>query len=254
MSGLTIPPYTVAILADIHGNLDAMEAVLADLAGQDYDALVIAGDLALNGPHPAASLRRIRELGVPTIYGNRDHDLLAEGAEAIALWTRAQLSADDLAYLAALPFGHVDTPPGGASPDDDLLIVHATPTSVTDVLVLEPPPRGGIAVNPTPLDRATRMLGATRAGLIVYGHIHYASAGSINGQRIASIGAVGFPFDGDPRAAYALAHWDGATWTLEHRRVAYDVDRVIAQIHATGMPDADIYARRLRDALWYPAP
>ncbi len=64
--------YSVAIIADIHGNVSALNAVIEDLQSQPYDRLVVAGDLVLNGPRPVESLDAIRNLGAPTIYGNAD--------------------------------------------------------------------------------------------------------------------------------------------------------------------------------------
>lgn len=243
--------YTVAILSDIHGNVAALEAVLTDLAQQPHEETVIAGDLALLGPTPAEAIARVQELNVPTIYGNSDR-YLTHGNPRPEMndwlpWVRERIGEDGIAYLAGLPFDHFIVPPGGESPRDNLLIVHATPTSEDAALITEVNP-GNPTMTITPEDEAARLLGDARANLIVYGHIHYASAGVVRGQRVASIGAVGFPFDGDPRAAYALATWDGAHWHLTHRRVAYDYDVVATDAEASGAPFAAIAARRLREA------
>ena len=227
--------FTVAILADIHGNLAALDAVLADLATRLYDSMVIAGDLVMNGPQPAETLARVRELNVPTIFGNTDREVVeADADNPIGWWTREQIGDTGTAYLDTLPFSHRVTPPHGSSPETDLLIVHATPTSAFDVLVLEPHPLGTTFTTVTPEAEATRMLGAERANLIVYGHIHYVSAGIVSGQRIVSVGSVGFPFDGNPQAAYALAAWDGIGWQVTHHRVSYDYESVIAAVYRSG--------------------
>ncbi len=248
--------YTVAVLSDIHGNLTGFEAVLADLATQRHDAFVIAGDLILNGPRPAESLARVREQNVPTIYGNTER-FFVDPASPFANdpgvhWVRERIGADGLAYLASLPFEHRITPPGGRSPEDDLLIVHATPTDVDAVLATELPPQGSTYLKVTPEDEAVALIGGARADVILYGHIHYASAGTVRGQRVASIGAAGFPFDGDHRAAYALVMWDGAHWRVTHRRVAYEYEAVIAALEQSGAPFATMSVRRLREASWSP--
>src|SRR3712207_2278406 len=97
---------TVAILSDIHGNATALEAVLADLAGQPADAPVIAGDLVLHGPRPAEALARVRGLDAPTITGNTDRFFLADepptGTEALVGWARERIGDEGVAYLAAL--------------------------------------------------------------------------------------------------------------------------------------------------------
>ena len=242
-------PYTVAVLSDVHGNAAALDAVLADLAGVPHDATVVAGDLALLGPRPAEALARLRALDAPTVYGNTDRELLRQDPgrqDPLVDWTRERIGEDGLAYLASLPFDLRITPPGGASPDDDLLVVHATPTDVEAVLILEPGPSGTWQV--TPEAEATALVGDVRASLIVLGHIHVASAGSVRGRRLATVGAVGFPFDGDPRAAYALVAWNGRAWRLTHRRVAYDHAAVAVDVRALDPPHADAIARRLIEA------
>jgi protein phosphatase len=244
-----MPDYTVAVLSDMHGNAAAFQAVLADLAAQRHDATVLAGDLILNGPRPAETLAAVRALGVPTIHGNTEPMLtdLAE-TDPTVCWVRERLTADDLAYLAALPFSHRITPPGGASPDDDLLIVHATPTDVDGVIITQLPPDQTALTATTPEHEAAALLGDARANLILYGHIHYFSAGTVGGRRVASIGSVGFPFDGDQRAAYALVAWDGGNWQVTPRRVPYDHEAVIAEYAALDIPRRELFIRRLAEA------
>ncbi len=171
-------PYTVAVIADIHGN-----AVLEDLKRRPYDCLVVAGDLVLNGPRPGESLDTIRNLGAPTIYGNADLFVFDEEYSFDGVdWVRERLGSDGLNYLKRLPFEHRITPPGGTSPEDDLLIVHATPVDVTGVLVLQPDPFGLLTV--TPEEEARVLLGDAEANLIVAGHLHYAPFGESSAQRI----------------------------------------------------------------------
>ena len=245
--------FTVALIADIHGNLEALEAVLVDLSKYRYDHMVIAGDLVSHGPQPVEVLSRIRELNVSTIFGNGDSAVVeADPDDLIACWVRQQIGESGTAYLASLPFSHRVTPPHEGSPEADLLIVHATPTSVTDFLILEPHPLGTVHTSATPQDKAREMLGDARANLIVYGHIHYASFGMVGEQRLISIGAVGLPFDGNPQAAYALATWNGTQWQVKHHRVSYNYQHVIAAVYQSGQPNAERSAKRLRTANWCP--
>lgn len=246
--------YTVAVLSDMHGNDAAFVAALADLATVPHDATVLAGDLLVNGPRPREVLARIRDLNVPVVYGNTEYYLLQNRPDPVVQWLRAQLSADELAYLSSLPLAHRITPPGGVSPGDDLLIVHATPTDVDSALITALPPIVTAITATTPEDEAAALLGDARANLILYGHIHYFSSGMIRGQRVASIGSVGFPFDGDRRAAYALVAWDGTAWQVTPRRVEYDFRPVVAELHAFGVPRADLSERRLIEATFLPIP
>jgi predicted phosphodiesterase len=244
-----MPTYTVAVLSDMHGNAAAFEAALADLAAQPHDATVLAGDLIKNGPRPAETLAAVRALGVPTIYGNTEPMLTdRDHPDPVARWVRERLTDDDLAFLAALPFEHRITPPGGTSPDDDLLIVHSTPTDVDAALFTELPPDHPGDISITPEDKAAALLGDARANLILHGHIHVFSSGTVLGRRVASIGSVGFPADRDRRAAYALVTWDERHWHVTPRRVPYDVEAVIAEYAPLDIPRKELYIRRLAEA------
>ena len=243
--------FTVVVLADVHGNAVALRAVLNALEGQTYDALVFAGDLVLNGPRPAETLAIIRALNAPAVQGNADRyicdpDHIDHGVQ----WARERLDTEAIAFLSDLPFTHRITPPGRKSPDDDLLIVHATPTDIEAVLTLEPDRFGLLTVTPQP--EAERMLGTAQADLILAGHLHYASSGRVGDRRCATVGSVGFPYDGDVRAAYARAVWDGLNWEVEHCRVAYDHLQVAAEVEQSGFPFAAIAAERLRHARFIP--
>ncbi len=246
--------YTVAVVSDMHGNVAGFDATLADLATQPHDLLVIAGDLVLNGPRPAETLVRVREQDAPTIYGNTER-FFDSGHPSVndagVQWVRERIGRDGVAYLLALPFEHRITPPGGTSPDDDLLIVHASPTNVDDAVITERSPQRPDA-QITPEAEAGALIGDARANLILYGHIHYASSGAVREQRVVSIGSSSFPFDGDHRAAYALVAWDGDNWNVTHRRAAYDDEAVRRELLASDAPFAALSARRLAAARFIP--
>ena len=244
-------PYTVAVIADIHGNAVALNAVLEDLKRRTYDSLVVAGDLVLNGPRPGESLDTIRNLGVPTIYGNADLFVFDEEYSHDGLdWVREKLGTDGLSYLKRLPFEHRITPPGGKTPDDDLLIVHATPADVTGVLVLEPDPFRLLTV--TPEGEAGVLLGDAEAGLIVAGHLHYASFGTPCGQRYAIVDSAGFPFDGDRRVGYATVSWDRRKWHVANHRLSYDYLAVVEDLRSCGAPFGESSAQRILQARFRP--
>lgn len=187
----------IAIISDIHGNAPALKAVLADARERNVQSFIVAGDLVMNGPKPAEALPLLRGLEASTLVGNTDLEVVAD-VGPVASWTRRQVGKVGVEYLRALPTKYRVTPPGGRTPFDDLLVVHSSPRSCNDLLVLEPHPLGTTFTHPTPMGDAEAMLGSQRADLIVFGHIHYASSGTVRGQRLASTGSVGFPFDGDP--------------------------------------------------------
>lgn len=243
--------YTVGVIADIHGNAAALNAVLDDLERRQYDSVVIAGDLVLNGPRPVESLNRIRDLGFPTIYGNADLYVFDEEYTYDGLdWVREKLGKDGLNYLKNLPFKYRITPPGGNSQKDDLLVVHATPSDVAGMLVLEPDPFGLLAV--TPEEEARALLGNATADLIVAGHLHYASGGTPCGQRYAIIDSVGFSFDRDHRAGYATVSWDGQGWHVANHRVSYNYSTVVDDLRDCGAPFGEYSAQRILQSRFRP--
>lgn len=247
---------SLALLYDVHGNLPALEAVLADVEERDVDGIVFGGDYALKGPHPSECVDRIRETGMPAIRGNTDVEILEQepigSPDPLVAWTRQQLGAGRRRWLAQRPFEHRIRPPSGSSPRDDLLLVHATPTDIEAVLLLEPHPYEGWPV--TPDADAKEMIGDAVANLIVFGHIHSASEGAVAGQPVRSVGSVGFPWDGDPRAAYAIAEWRDGGWNVDDIRVAYDHEAVADEIESSEIPDADKHAESIRTAGFEPTP
>ncbi len=243
----------IAIISDMHGNLEALQAVLKDIDAEQVDQIICGGDIVNKGANPAECLQLIRERNIPSVMGNTDMDVLQRDEE-IDCWVNDQLSAEALEHLRAMSLHHRLTPPNGKSPQDDLLVVHSTPRDCYDLLVCEPHPKpitetDGMTV-PTPEAEAQEMLDGAVANLIVYGHIHYTSYRVIGGQRVASIGAVGLPLDGDQRAAYGIAKWDGDMWNLTHKRVSYDVEGVITKMLASEMPTKARVAAMLKAAQW----
>jgi predicted phosphodiesterase len=247
---------SVAVIADVHGNEQALVAVLADLGKEHWDRLVVAGDHVFNGPRPAESWQRLRALDAPKLLGNTDAYLFQQdrrrGVNDLAAWTAALLGPEAVAEIARLPVSERITPPGGVSPRDDLLVVHATPTDIDAELVVAPNPTGSHKL--TPEDEAVAMLGDVQADLIVHGHLHYASSGSVRGQRVASIGSVGASLDGDPRAAWALVRWDGEHWYVENRRTPYDYLAAADELERMHLfPSVGrVLAERIRQARWIP--
>lgn len=219
----------VAVFSDVHGNAVALEAVLAEIARLAPDRVVCGGDLALGGPEPQAATARVRDLGVPCVRGNTDEWVGAgapPAADALVAWTQAALDDASRRYLAGLPLEYRL---------DDLVVVHATPWSTSDVV-----PRGADAA------LLGRMLREARAAAVAYGHIHIAWMGrTADGGLVVNAGSVGFPFDGDPRAGFALLERGPGGWTAEVHRVAYDVDRAVRRFPADH-PQPAAWAARMR--------
>lgn len=202
----------VAVFSDVHGNLAALEAVLAEIAALRPDRVVFGGDLVFGGPEPEACAARVGALGIPCVRGNTDEWFAGDRrgpGDGISEWIRARLSAASRAFLAALPFEHRA---------DDLVVVHATPWSISDVVP-----------HKAEQGMLRRVLAEARAAAVVYGHIHRGWIGRVPGAGlVVNAGSVGFPYDGDPRASFALLERGPSGWTAELRRVSYDVEAAAA--------------------------
>jgi diadenosine tetraphosphatase ApaH/serine/threonine PP2A family protein phosphatase len=204
-----------ALIYDVHGNVLALAAVLADAAELGADAYLVGGDVALFGPWPEATVTRLQELSPATwIRGNGERWTAdpAAAPEPIRPATHAAaeaLGAELVAELAALP--------ESADLGEGTRAWHASP--VSDVR----------SFTPDPGDDEAELLDGVGESRLVFGHTHlpFARTSATGAVELVNPGSVGMPLDGDHRAAYALLHDDGR---IEHRRVAYDHREVPAAL------------------------
>lgn len=232
-----------AVIADIHSNLPALEAVLAH-AGE-VDGWLCAGDLVGYGPHPEACVARLRGIG-PTVVGNHDLGSVGEigierfnrDARAANTWTAQVMSEEAAAYLSGLPMS--------LELSGDVLLVHGSPTNPIWEYVLTD-------------EQALENLTAMRARVCFHGHSHVPAVFSLgrepgqpreielvmpgDGQRIEldparayllNVGSVGQPRDGDPRACYVI--YDTADASVTYYRVPYPLDGVSRDMREAGLP------------------
>lgn len=229
----------IAIVSDFHGNLTALEAVLADLRQTSPDLVLHGGDLADAGARPAEVVDRVRELGWEGVAGNTDEmlfrpELLAEFAsqspevqpllaaiEEMAAATREALGEERLAWLRGLPLIQIQAP---------MALVHASPES----LWRAPGPDASDAE----LESVYAPLGQPIA---IYGHVHHPYVRTVSGMMVANTGSVGLSYDGDRRAAYLLLD----EFELRIRRVDYDVAKELKALSACGLPHAEWVAKML---------
>lgn len=236
----------VAIISDVHSNLEALQAVLADADVRDATDVWCTGDIVGYGPEPSAVLAELRRRDATLVAGN--HDLAACGkmgveefnpvAATAALWTREQLSQDDLSFLAALPL---------VREIGDFTLVHGTLRQPEWEYLLSPEEAA-----------AHLALQRTRYGIVGHTHLPVLVRERPNApvlrrpseddpvtladeRLILNPGGAGQPRDGDPRAPYMLYDATAATITL--RRVAYDFETTQRKIRAAGLPE--LLARRL---------
>ncbi|MEM7050334.1 MAG: metallophosphoesterase family protein [Acidobacteriota bacterium] len=237
----------IAILSDIHGNVPALDAVLADIASQDVDETLVGGDLVGRGPQGSAVTRRIRELGLATIGGNHEEYLLDfrrgnipsswhhDEEWAAARWMAAELTSEDVEYIAALPFSL--RRPG-------MRLVHGTPASNRDGI--------GPWTNEARLEEHWN---AVPEGVLVCAHTHRPLIRHVAQGMIVNIGSVGMPFNRDQAAQYAIFESTSDGWEVELRRVPYDLEEVYRAYDRTGfLADGGVTARLLRLELEHASP
>jgi putative phosphoesterase len=225
----------IAIVSDIHGNLPALEAVLADLQEVRPDMVLHGGDLALGGPHPVEVVDRIRALGWPSVLGNTDEALAEEPevlakrsafVEKAAARTRELLGSERIAWLVGRPM---------EQRADGIALVHAVPADCW-----------AIVEHDASDDELRKAYGPLDVPIAVYGHIHQPYVRRLDGLTVVNSGSVSLSLDGDTRATYVVI--DGSH--IEHRRVAYDLERVAGNMLAMDYPNADKYASWLRTGVW----
>jgi putative phosphoesterase len=236
----------IAVVSDIHGNLTALEAVLADLRTIAPDVVVHGGDLC-SGSRSADVIDRIRDLGWPGVYGNTDEMLWVDGkadqylanvglhrmreivAQQIA-FTLADLGPDRLAWLCELPLRWTD---------QELAVVHSRPDDAWSITPADAPD-----------EEMSRTYGPLASPCVVYGHIHRPFVRQLPGFVLGNSGCLSLSYDGDPRASYVLVD-QGA---IQIRRVEYDIEREARELVITGFPYAAWMAEILRKASYVDPP
>ena len=222
----------IAVFSDVHGNLTALKAVLADIGRKRVDQTIFAGDLCLVGPLPAACLQEIQEAGVFCIYGNTDDWILGrqkppDHLKDLAKWTLAQLDESQREWLDGLPFSILVSPVADGL--KDLLIFHANPVDVNQQILPSEVQQlalyGRIRQNDQDLNN---LLNGTKGAVLAFGHLHIPGVRDWNHLRLINISSVSMPGDADPRAKYGLFTWQGGDWQFERRKVAFDISQEIA--------------------------
>lgn len=226
----------IAILADIHANLAALEVAAADVDGWRPDVTIVNGDVVNRGPRPLECLRFVlaREAadGWVLLRGNHEDYVLSRVAvrepeghplrDAFRMpeWTAERLGAD-VAALARWPGRHEVLAPDGTA----LRAVHASMRGNRDGIYRQTP------------DEEVALQIAPAPAVFVTSHTHRALVREVDGTRVVNTGAVGLPFDGDWRAAYARATWHAGVWRVEVVRLPYDRARADRDFELTGALD-----------------
>ena len=215
----------IAVLSDVHANLEALETVLNEVP--DLEVLCL-GDLVDYGANPNEVIREMGRRAAMTIMGNHDQAAVTGDtsqfnprAAMSSQWTRKQLTDESLGYLRALPqemrpsFGGAPAYFAHGSPDDRLW-EYVDPRTHSDLL--------------------GHYLDMTKARVIGLGHTHIPYVWRDGERVVFNPGSVGQPRDGDWRASYAILSVDGSRVEVEVKRVKYDVEKAASKIREAGLP------------------
>jgi putative phosphoesterase len=232
----------VAVLSDVHGNATALEAVRKALKKEKPDAVIVAGDLVMNGPEPADTVDALRAMesdGATIVQGNTDvavadfdyaaafpqfTDGVPDAHRAAAEWAHDELGDERVGWIRRLASER-----RLMLEDTMVLACHASPGSQTQGFDAQLDPS-------VVLERISR----TDARVICCGHTHLPDVRDLGWKMIVNDGSAGYIFDGDPTASWALVEIDGTSVSAEIRRTEFDTMTVSNAISARGLP-GDVY-------------
>jgi len=226
----------IAALYDIHGNLPALDAVLAELEEVQPDLIVIGGDV-VPGPMPRQTLERLIQLGerVRFIRGNGERDvltafdglpfdpILGEQVRATIGWSAGQLEQSGRDFVAQWP-GQLALSVDGLG---SILFCHATPRNDMDIFTPK-----------TPQERLKTFFSGVEAQIVVCGHTHMQFEMRVDSVRILNGGSVGMPYADRPGAYWLLLD----SQRVEFHRTEYDLEKAAQQVRESGYPQADEFA------------
>lgn len=234
----------LALISDIHANLPALEAVLADIEGRAVTATYHVGDLVGYAPWPNEVVAMLADREIHGVSGNYDstvgldykhcgcryEDPRQEALSHLSFaWTKKACSEPTRAALAALPFRLDLHPLGGHAPGPRVVLVHGTPVLNTVYWTED---------RPDDFCRKMAGLAGVKAGdVIAFGHTHLPWHRVVDGIHFVNTGSVGRPKDGDSRAGYTLLEVTADGVTVTHERVAYDVGRAMKAIFESDLPE-----------------
>lgn len=224
----------IAVFSDVHGNIHALTAVLADIDSQQVDRIYCLGDLVGYGAYPNEVIELLRDRGIPTIMGNYDDGVGFEKdqcgcaytdpemrrlGDLSFAWTKEHVIPENKAFLRSLlPNIRLDVE------GKRVLMVHGSPRRINEYLYED---RGQSSLK--------RIALASEADVLVFGHTHLPYVKEVTGVTFVNVGSAGKPKDGDVRGMYALLDIEREVGVAIHR-VQYDVAAAAAAVRASGLP------------------
>jgi predicted phosphodiesterase len=234
-----------ALISDIHANIPALDAVLADIRQRgNVDATYHLGDLVGYGPWPNETVRALRDSAITGIAGNYDSTVASqykhcgckyedarqeELSHLSFVWTLAHTSDETKQFLGALPFRIDLRPLGGHTSGPTITLIHGNQVLNT-VYVYEDR-------SDDFLTKMAESVGARSGDVVCFGHTHKPWHRVVGGVHFVNTGSVGRPKDGDPRAGYVLLDVKDGVPRMEFVRVEYDVERAARGILESELPD-----------------
>lgn len=241
----------IAIISDIHGNLEALDAVLKDIKERKCDKIFCLGDLAMAGPEPSITVNRVRNLlkndNFLLIQGNTDQKLgtycehfekvLEENVPVMASAYRADLknlTTDDKEFLANLPENLIVEENGVK-----IMLCHGSPRKNDENITGD-----------LPVEKVEEIIANTEADVILCGHTHVPCGFATNtGKTVVNAGSVGRPFAENPKACYAIINIaENGDYEIEHRLIKYDIETAAKKLEKRGFDGCEKLAGMLRKA------
>lgn len=238
----------ILLLADLHGNFPALEAIDRALDCASFDHIVNCGDSLVYAPFPNETLRWLQQRRVLSIRGNTDNKVVEilcgnvpkkpkkEEKRIMYTSTAASLDEQSRRHLLAMPeTARLVLAEGGKQDDGDLIlgIYHGSPADPEEFLFAD-----------TPDSRFAELAGKVHCRLVVTGHSHSPYHKIVAGVHFINPGSAGRMFDGDPRAGCAIVDIVGETIAVHHLRIDYDIERVAGELARQHLPE--IYAAMFR--------
>ncbi|ROR97430.1 protein phosphatase [Salana multivorans] len=239
-------PTRIAVVSDVHGNVTALAAVLADIERRGIDRIVNLGDTVGKGPRGEAAVRLCRRACEVNVRGNWDDFLPGQPDDAPEelRWWRDELSPESRAWLVSLPLSH-DLELSGRR----IRLFHASATS----------PHVRVHAHHTPEQFAGMFVNTEMTGdgpepdVVGYADIHDAYLETVDGRTLFNVGSVGNPLD-EPTPSYVVLEGTPgpapAPFEIRFVRVPYDVEAEIAVAHELRMPTREVWAVELRTAVY----
>ena len=240
----------IAIISDIHGNMQALNAVLDDIKEEKCEQIFCLGDLAMAGPEPAKTMDKFREMinekhfiliqgNTDEMIANCDNHLLHTLEEAMPVMAKAL--ADDVCALSDIQKSFLGSLPKSKELEIDgrkILLVHGSPRRNNENIFPD-----------LPIEQVEEMIAGTDADIIFCGHTHIPCGYQTNtNQTVVNVGSVGRPFSQTPKSCYAILEIINAEFVIRHKQISYDVETAAKILRERGFEGADKLAQMLISA------